>query len=72
MCLMFLKLEEEMSYCEQAEHNVQEIITLVTSCPLRSLHHRPKRIGDPKHLPHASPRLEWRASVGVFHKLAGA
>lgn len=37
MCLMFLKLKEEMSHCEQAEYNVQEIITPVTSCPIRSL-----------------------------------
>lgn len=36
MCLMSLKLKE-MSHCEQAEYNVQEIITLVTSCPVRSL-----------------------------------
>jgi hypothetical protein len=34
---MVLKLKEEMSHCEQAEYNVQEIITLVTSCPRRSL-----------------------------------
>lgn len=36
MCLMFLKLKQEMSHSAQAEYNVQEIITLVTSCPIRS------------------------------------
>lgn len=34
---MFLKLKEEMSHGAQAEYNVREIITLVTSCPIRSL-----------------------------------